>query len=420
MKKPFSAGWALFILLLTPAAFGSDAEDFIDRIDQALTVSAFDDQVRSRLSGTLDLEGYRLPLPSPALLYSDSRSLFNPRLSLFLDAQFGARWYLFAQARADRGFDPSDAAPRARLDEVALRFTPWTDSRFNLQIGKFATVVGNWVGRHGSWENPFISAPLPYENLTGMWDVVPPRSALQLQAWAHVARNSSAALEQDEKSLRLPLLWGPAYSSGAAVFGQLGKIDYAAEVKNTALPVRPDLWGRLDELWDHPSVSARLGYRPSASWNFGVSASRGPYLHSSAAPLLAPGRSFGDYAQTVFAQDAGFAWHHWQIWAELFHARFAIPAVGDARTTACYIEAKYRFTAQFSAALRWNQQRFAPLPDGKGGSALWGRDATRIDFAPSYRFTPHLQLKWQSSWLHNTTGAQHKTVTHAAQLTVRF
>lgn len=420
MKKPLLAGWTFFILLLAPSAFGSDLDDAVDRLDQALTVSAFDHSLRARLSGTLDLEGYRLPLPSPALLYSDSRDLFSPRLSLFLDAQIGATWYVFAQARVDRGFDPSEAAPRARLDEVAVRFTPWSDSRLNLQVGKFATVVGNWVGRHGSWENPFISAPLPYENLTGIWDVAPPRSVFQLQAWAHVAPNSSAELEQSEKGLRLPVIWGPAYATGAAVFGKVGKIDYAAEVKNTALPVRPDLWGRTDELWDHPAASARLGYRPNAMWNLGVSASRGPYLHASATPLLAPGKRFSDYQQTVLAQDASFAWHHWQVWAEIFQSRFALPAIGDARSTAYYVEAKYRFTAQFSAALRWNEQHFAEMPDGRGGVTLWGRDATRFDLAPTYRFTPHLQLKWQSSWLHNATGAQRETVTHAAQLTLRF
>ena len=61
---------------------------------------------------------------------------------------------------------------QVRLDEYALRVTPWDDGRFNLQVGKFSTVVGNWVQRHHSWENPFITAPLPYENLTAISDTV--------------------------------------------------------------------------------------------------------------------------------------------------------------------------------------------------------------------------------------------------------
>ena len=47
------------------------------------------------------------------------------------------------------------------MDEYALRFTPWKDGRLNVQIGKAATVFGTWTGRHLSWENPFVNAPLP-------------------------------------------------------------------------------------------------------------------------------------------------------------------------------------------------------------------------------------------------------------------
>jgi hypothetical protein len=148
------------------------AQDFLDRIDRALTISAFDDRVRARLSGTLDIEGYLLQQPPPGLLFTSSEALFNPRLTLFLDVQIGSVLYLFAQARADRGFDPSDQGARLRLDEYALRLTPWEDGRFNLQVGQFATVVGNRSARHASWENPFITAPLPYENLTGVWDSI--------------------------------------------------------------------------------------------------------------------------------------------------------------------------------------------------------------------------------------------------------
>src|SRR5215212_153313 len=84
------------------------SDDFLDRVEQALTISAADSQVRARLSGTLELEGYRLQLPTPGLIQSTSESLFVPRLSMFLDAQFGPRLYAFLQARVDRGFDATD------------------------------------------------------------------------------------------------------------------------------------------------------------------------------------------------------------------------------------------------------------------------------------------------------------------------
>src|SRR5262249_58275272 len=105
-------------------------------------------------------------------------NLFNPRLTLFLDMQIGSQIYFFAQSRLDRGFDPTDFGANIRLDEYAVRITPWQDGRFSVQVGKFATVVGNWVPRHLSWENPFINAPVVYENVTAIRDKYAPYSPL--------------------------------------------------------------------------------------------------------------------------------------------------------------------------------------------------------------------------------------------------
>src|SRR5438445_7113727 len=169
---------ALSICLLACTVHAFDVDDFLERLDSALTLSAFHDVLRARLSGTVDLEAYHFQQPAPGLIDSGIDNLFNPRLSLFLDAQAGTQIYFFAQSRVDRGFDPSTHGAQVRLDEYALRFTPWDDGRFNLQVGKFATVVGNFVKRHLSWENPFINAPLVYENVTAIQDIAAPCSPL--------------------------------------------------------------------------------------------------------------------------------------------------------------------------------------------------------------------------------------------------
>src|ERR1051326_5533257 len=147
--------FSLCVFACTACAFHID--DFFDRLDTALTLSAFQNNLRARLSGTLDLEFYNFEQPPPGLIISASDNLFNPRLSLFVDAQLGSKVYFFAQSRLDRGFDPSDHGAQLRLDEYALRYTPWEDGRLSLQVGQFATVVGRWVERHLSWSNPFIN-----------------------------------------------------------------------------------------------------------------------------------------------------------------------------------------------------------------------------------------------------------------------
>ena len=400
--------FTLCVFACTACAF--DIDDALDRLDNTLTLSAFNDDVRARLSGTLDLEFYNFQQPPPGLIDSEIDNLFNPRFTLFLDAQVGSQIYFFAQARLDRGFDPTYHGAEIRLDEYALRVTPWQDGRFTFQAGQFATVVGNWIPRHLSWDNPFINAPLVYENVTAIQDKYAPSSPLFFIYSPYF----------NQKYTFNPVIWGPSYASGFSVSGQLGRFDYAAEIKNASLSSRPESWYITENGFDNPTFSSRLGFRPNEAWNFGFSGSEGPYFRREAEPTLPPGRNIDDYREFVLGQDISFAWHHLQLWAEFYEARFEVPTVGNADTFAYYIEAKYKFTPQFFGAIRWNQQLFGMISDGIGGQARWSPDLERIDVAATYRLTTHTQLKVQYSFQHETTLPGHDNHLLATQFTVRF
>ena len=400
--------FSLCVFACTACAF--DIDDVFDRLDNALTVSLFQDNLRVRLSGTLDLEFYNFEQPAPGLIDSKTDNLFNPRLTLFLDAQLGSQIYFFAQTRVDRGFDPTDQGANIRLDEYAVRLTPWQDGRFSLQVGKFATVVGDWVPRHLSWDNPFINAPLVYENVTAIRDKYAPYSPLFFVY---------GPLYYPKYSFN-PVIWGPSYANGISMSGKLGQFDYAIEMKNASLSSRPESWLITENGFENPTFSGRIGFRPNEAWNFGFSASEGQYFRREAEPTLPPGRDIDDYREFVLGQDASFAWHHLQVWAEFYEARFEVPRVGNADTFAYYIEAKYKFTPQFFGALRWNQQLFGTVSDGYGHNVHWSEDLGRIDVAVTYRFTPHAQLKLQYDFQHETTGPGDNNHLFAAQFTVRF
>lgn len=409
----------LLLLASVTGPAGRAAEEFLDRLAETLTAGSPDGRFRARLSGLLDLEAYRVQLPAPGVLETPDGSFLEPRLTLFLDAQFGPRTYLFAQARADHGFDPGERGAEVRLDEFALRVAPGPRREFNVQLGRFATIVGNWATRHDSWANPFITAPLPYEHLTGMWDTEAVRSSNTLLQWAHVQPGQPDRITAIEKSLRLPILWGPVYADGLMVTEAAGPFRFAAEAKLGSLSSRPEAWRHGREQRHHPTYSARLAYRPNPAWQAGLSASRGLYLREFAEDGLARGFGRGDYRQWVLGADLAYARRHWQMWAEVFAARFTIPRVGDADTAAWYAEGRYRFSPRWSAALRWNQQLFARLPH-RGAAVRWGHDVWRIDAAPSLRLSAHAQLKFQYSLQHGDSGGRATTRTLAAQATVRF
>jgi hypothetical protein len=421
MKAPLHL--SMVFLLLGGLTEAREPDAFFDDLDEALTWSTQNGNVRMRLSGLADLEYYHFQQPPPGLIESDDNSLVNPRLTLFLDGQFGSAVYVFVQTRVDRGFDPNyEGDVDARLDEYALRYTPdGSRGSFNFQLGKFATVVGNWVSRHQSWDNPFVTAPLPYENPTGIFDAAAATSPMQLFNWSHVRpapNGGNAYFDQ----YRVPIVWGPSYASGAAIAGTLGKFDYAIEMKNTSLSSRPQSWDVAHTQWQNPTYSARFAYRPSTAWNIGISASTGTYLQPQARATLPPGYALDDYREMVVAQDLSYAWHHWQLWAECYEARFRIPLVGNADTLAYYVEAKYKFTPQFFGAVRWNQQIYGDIPDETKQQVPWGRDTRRFDVAAGYRFTAHIQMKLQMSFQseEGDAGYPERSNEFAAQVTVRF
>src|SRR5947207_13733473 len=234
---------ALSVCFLACTVRGFDVDDFLERLDSTLTLSAFHDVLRARLSGTIDLEAYHFQQPAPGLIDSRIDNLFNPRLTLFLHAQMGSHIYFCAQSRLDRGFDPTDHGAQVRIDEYALRITPWKDGRFTLQVGKFATVVGNFIPRHLSWDNPFVNAPLVYENIIAISDKAAPASP----------QDFVRSFEPNAKYEFNPVIWGPSYATGISVSGRLGRFDYAAEMKNSALSSRPESWNATETDFDHPS-----------------------------------------------------------------------------------------------------------------------------------------------------------------------
>lgn len=397
----------LALVILAPNATG---QGWLDVVDDSLTLRSGNGFFRSDLTGLLDLEGYYVDQRPPGLLFEDE-SFFNPRLSLFLDTRLGEHFYAFVQGRFDHGFDPGEKNFDARADEYLLRWIPWNDSRLNVQFGKFATAVGSWVQRHDSWENPLITAPLPYENLTIVSDDDIPNSPGDFLARRRLS---------DNKEEWLPVIWGPAYTTGWKVFGTSGKFDYALELKNVAISSHPYTWGLGHSLWQYPTVSGRLGFRPVPAWNHGVSFSVGSYLSPGVAHALPAGKSIGDYKQITLGYDVGYARRRWQWWGEVFLTRFEVPNVGDADLVAYYVETKYKITSGLYAAARWNQELFGSVNDGIGGKETWGNDMYRIDLALGYRFTRHLQSKIQYSFGHRTASLQQGEQLVAGQVTLKF
>lgn len=224
----------------------------------------------------------------------------------------------------------------------------------------------------------------------------------------------------DKKGDWVPLIWGPSYTTGLSVSGRLDWLDYAAEIKNASLSSRPDAWEPTNVSFERPTVTGRLGVRPGPEWAFGASFSEGPCLLGDPLGPLPAETSLSDFDQTTFGVDAAYQHHHLQLWAESFHSRFEVPRAGGAGITADHVEAKYKLTARWWAALRWNQSFSGQVPDGLGGETDWDRDAWRADLSVGCRLTEHAQAKIQYSHGDQSGDDPEGDRLLATQLTIRF
>ncbi|MCC7032040.1 MAG: hypothetical protein IT179_04305 [Acidobacteria bacterium] len=348
---------------------------------QGVTLGGPDDAVQMDITAVLDFEGYDVSSPPPGLVYGDGGTAFNPRLRLHAGTRLGPRVSAFVQLRADRGFDPLQAERDFRADEYYLRLSVAKGGQLTLVAGKSATVVGSWVARHYSWENPFVNAPLPYENVTIMWDRWSPSSPDEFLGYLQ---------QPDRKADMLPMIWGPAYTTGLSAFGTAGRWDYGVEVKNAGLSSRPADWDVSENLWRRPTVSGRAGFRPTSAWNIGLSLSRGHYLTGDPSQTLLSGARLGDFHQTTIGQDISYAHGHLQLWSEVFWSQFDVQRVGQVQTSSYYVEGKYKLTPQLFVAARWGQQFFSDV-----SGAPWDGPASRAEVAVGYRFSRRLQVKAQ-------------------------
>ena len=111
---------------------------------------------------------------------------------------------------------------------------------------------------------------------------------------------------QYDKRAWLPVIRGPAYTSGFSVSGVVRRIEYALEFKNASISSRPYVWDLDTRGFADPTWSGHVGFRPDAAWRLGASASHGPYLisHPGLPAALPPGQNRDDYKQFTLVFDA--------------------------------------------------------------------------------------------------------------------
>lgn len=376
----------LVTLLFVPISYGLAEELFEINNFPVIRSEPLDTTIE--LSGLLDIESHYVDQEPPGLIFGDDKLFVTPRLVLFLDALVAEEWYFFVQSRVDQGFHPLSEESDARFDEYFVRYSPQSAPAISLQVGKFATILGGWIRRHDSWHSSFINMPLPYENVTTISD----RGSASADDF--LARRDVA----DIKKKWVPIIWGPAYTSGIATVVDFSPFQLDIEIKNAAPSSRPYDWEKDTLDASHPTLASRLGYTVSPAVGHGFSLSYGPYLQESPSQIAPTFDSRGDYEQLLVGYDLRYEYRHLSFFAEAWYSEFQMPQVGIAQSTAYFLEAVYQLTSRWATGLRWNQQFFGSVRDSAGVLRQWDDNAERVD--ASFVFDVHrsAKIKFQYSF----------------------
>ncbi|MGA1266216.1 MAG: hypothetical protein ACO32J_03430 [Phycisphaerales bacterium] len=353
--------------------------------------------------------------PPPSLVRTGQHQLYYPKVSGLVSMEFGDQLSLVALGQAYRQFDPADMQVNANLDEYFAVWQPLDTPALMLKGGTFATCFGQWINRHFSFQNPLINAPLMYEAMTTVTDGANGGSATPGRGGFLGRRN--AALNYNTW---VPIVWGPSYASGGQIGGSWRQFDYALELKNASLSSRPSEWQFWDRGFAYPTLTGRVGWRPDAAWNLGVSGSGGSYVSQD--PTVTGPINFWDTTQTVVGADISWAHGSLEMWAEAAWSRYRVPNLGPADVWSYFVEARWKFAPQWWLAGRWNQQLYGSFDNvtPPGGTVDWDNDLWRVDVCLGWKINRYLQFKAQYSYLDQDGFEQQSPNLFAIQLVMEF
>lgn len=371
-----------------------EGNDLLFRAFQA-EASAQNSPWQWELGGQLDTTFWSTGNPASALAGNHGQTL-DPRLALTLDIQHNTHWLFHATARADQGFDPAfGSGLEVRLDETFLRYSAF-DNSLNFQIGKFATVFGSWVNQHSFFDDPFLTAPLPYSQIIGLAVANP--NALTPNALTQRAQASSSIIYSTPKRLWASSIWGASYGSGVSLSGNRSGFEYALEIKNFGLTRRAEEWDQGLEGFENPTFTGRIGYRPNAGLAYGISASRGPYLEPDAERFLPNGMDIGDLPYTTLGIDFSWSHHNLIFSGEAIGSQYETLATGDLRSLTYYSQLRWKFFPGLSLAGRWGQTFNNEARGQSGETVEWSPNLWRASASLGWRASPDLLFKGEYNY----------------------
>ena len=196
----------------------------------------------------------------------------------------------------------SQNAGRPRAYALYLRIRPWTERRFDVQVGRIPPTFGAFPRRSYEAENPLIGYPLAYQYLTSLRADAVPGSADELldmrgRGWlaSYTVGNSTAAPG-------VPIANALRWDTGVQAHAANDFVDFTGSITTGTLSnplFTDDNSGR--------QVAGRVALHPVAGLILGASAAHGPFISREAARAAGVADEDRDFSQTAWGGDIEYS-----------------------------------------------------------------------------------------------------------------
>jgi len=412
-------------------------ESFLERLRQFQSFGTEDGQISFNADVWLTLDYMVFSTPPPGFIQTSNGQIFAPTLSGLFTLDISKHLEFVFLGLVNRGFDPTETSVQSQPAEYYTQVTPFDTPVLNFKGGKFQTAFGQWTNRHFSTQNSLINAPMMYGQMTSVTDgndgapIAPNTSGL--------VRRKTSAVPVPPVTKWIPIVWGPSYASGFQLNGTVGtlqQLDWAFEMKNASLSSRPQEWDLWNRGFNYPTFTGRVGFRPDAAWNIGVSGSSGSYISQAgygkySAPYSpgkpAAGSSISDARQTVIGTDISYAHGPLELWSEFAWSQYSIPnttptgtSSGDVGAYSYFVEGKWKFMPQFWLSGRWNQQLYSNITQTNGIETPWYNNLWRADACLGFKINRFTQFKVQYSYTEEAGNVDPGQNLFAVELVIQF
>ena len=315
------------------------------------------------------------------------------RLRVLGEWRIGSRLSVLGEARTENG-------DGAQLAALYVRWRPWSQRDFDVQIGRIPPIIGAFGRRAYGRDNVLIGTPLAYQYLTSIRPDALPASIDDLLRMRARGWRPSYSIGAQTIGPGLPIVSSFRWDTGLEAHWSHANVDAAASytLGSPAAPV-------VRETNDGRTLAGRLAVRGPLGFTAGVSAARGDWIESSVLQLVPAGLR-GHASQSVIGADAEFGYLSWLVRGEVIRATFELPLAnaGSAVTLpawSSFVETRWRMWPRWQAAIRVERLAFGRVSSAAvPGGTPWDAAVDRVEAALGFRLRRDVEVRagWQQNW----------------------